>query len=112
MGRLRKMPKLHAVQAEVCAPLVYDNVQAKPSIAEGILTSRPPRLSMLRKAVSSVAVVSEAEILDGFHRLVRAGFNTEPTSAVVVPALDKLPIPSDESVLVILTGSGLKYPGD
>ncbi len=108
MGRLSTMPKLHAVQAEACAPLVQKNVQPKPSIAEGILTANPPRLAMLRKVVDSVAVVSEQEILDGFHCLGRAGLNAEPTSAVVVPSLRKLPIPSGDKVLVILTGSGLK----
>jgi len=112
LGRMQGMPKLHAVQAEACAPLVHEKVQARPSVAEGILTSRPPRLSMLKKVVDSVAVVSEDEIIDGFRQLAHAGFNAEPTSAVVIPGLNKLPIHPDESVLVILTGSGLKYAGD
>lgn len=108
MGRVREMPRLHAVQAEACAPLVQENVEPKPSLADGIMTSRPARLSMLKRAVDSVVVVSEDEILDGFQRLGKAGLNAEPTSAVVVPAIRKLAFPPDESVLVILTGSGLK----
>jgi len=107
-GRISRLPQLHAVQTAACAPLVEEIDQPKPSIAEGILTSRPPRLRMLKKVVDSVAVVSEDEILAGFHQLARAGFNAEPTSAVVLPALSKLPIASPDSVLVILTGSGLK----
>jgi threonine synthase len=103
-----KMPQLHAVQADACAPLVYENVQPKPSIAEGILTSRPPRLNQLKKIVSRVVTVSENEILEGFRTLGRLGFNAEPTSAVVVPGVAKLEIPESESILVILTGSGLK----
>jgi threonine synthase len=67
---------------------------------------------MLKKVVDSVAVVSEDEIIDGFRQLAHAGFNAEPTSAVVIPGLNKLPIHADESVLLILTGSGLKYAGD
>ena len=51
---------------------------------------------------------AEDEILSGFRLLGRAGLNAEPTSAVVIPALAKLPLPRDESVLIILTGSGLK----
>jgi len=108
MRRIERVPRLHAVQADACAPLVYSNVQARPSIAEGILTSRPPRLEMMKSVVSSVAVVSEEEILSGFRELGRAGLNAEPTSAVVVPALRDVRIPDGETILVILTGSGLK----
>ncbi len=111
-GRILRMPKLHAVQAEACAPLVRDVQQAGQSIAEGILTSRPPRLPLLKSIVDSVAVVTESEIRDAFRYLTRAGFNAEPTSAVVLPALSKLPIGDDETVLAILTGSALKYAGD
>ena len=109
IGRIRSIPKFHAVQAEACAPLVQNPVDPKPSIAEGILTANPPRLEMLKRVVDSVTLVSEAEILDGFHILCRAGFNAEPTSAVVVPAIAKLRIPATESILVILTGSGFKF---
>ena len=110
-GKMSSMPKLHAVQAEACAPLVHEQVTARPSIAEGILTARPPRLPMLKRVVDSVTVVSEEEIIDGFRSLGRQGINAEPTSAVVVPALKKLSVPLNdlnESILVILTGSGLK----
>lgn len=112
LGRISRIPKFYAVQAEACAPLVQKNVVPLPSLAEGILTSRPPRLPMLKEVVRAVAVVSEQEILAGFRQLVRSGLNVEPTSAVVVPGLQKLPIPSDEGVLAILTGSGLKFAGD
>jgi threonine synthase len=108
LGRIVSMPRLHAVQAEVCAPLVHDSIDPRPSLAEGILTSRPPRLQMLKQVVDRVAVVSEDEIRDGFWTLSAMGLNAEPTSAVVVPGLRKLSLPADESVLVILTGSGLK----
>jgi len=108
MGRIHLMPKLHAVQAEACAPLAEANVEARPSIAEGILTANPPRLSMLKRVVDSVTLVSEEEILEGFRWLGRAGFNAEPTSAVIVPALRKMNLAAGEAVLAILTGSGLK----
>jgi threonine synthase len=108
LGKVDRVPQLHAVQADACAPLVYENVQPRPSIAEGILTARPPRLSQLRKVVSRVVTVSEDEILEGFRTLGRLGFNAEPTSAVVVPGVAKLGIPDSDSILVILTGSGLK----
>jgi threonine synthase len=102
------MPKLQAVQAEACAPLVDAEVKPKPSMAEGIMTTKPPRLQMLKRVIDGVAVVSEEEIIDGFRSLGRQGLNAEPTSAVVVPAVRKLTIPPADTVLVILTGSGLK----
>jgi len=108
MGRISQFPRFHAVQAEACAPLLQRDVQARPSLAEGILTSRPPRLNQLRQVVDQVVAVSEEEIRDGFRILGRAGLNAEPTAAVVVHGIRKLAIPADESVLVILTGSGLK----
>jgi threonine synthase len=108
MRRVQRIPKLHAVQAEVCAPLLHEVVQPGQSLAEGILTSKPPRLSMLKAVVEGVAVVSEQEIRDGFVELCRAGFNAEPTSAVVVRGLAKLRIPESQKVLGILTGSGMK----
>src|SRR5262245_7876828 len=108
LGKVERIPQLHAVQAEACAPLVHENVQPRPSIAEGILTSKPPRLNQLRKVVTRVVTVSEDEILEGFRTLGRLGFNAEPTSAVVVRGVAKLRIPDNESILVILTGSGLK----
>jgi threonine synthase len=111
MGRLSAMPRLHAVQAEACAPLIETDVKPKPSLAEGILTSKPPRLAMMKQVIDSVAVVSEDEIREGLLKLGRDGFNAEPTSAVVVPAVSKLAIPRSESILVILTGSGLKFSG-
>lgn len=107
-GRVGFMPKLHAVQAEACAPLVQKVVQPRPSVAEGIMTSKPPRLPLLKRFVDHVAVVSEEEIIAGFRDLGRQGLNLEPTSAVVVPAIGKLPIPAEDTILVIITGSGLK----
>jgi threonine synthase len=108
MRQVERLPKLHAVQAEACAPLLHEVVKPGQSLAEGILTPSPPRLTMLKAAVDSVAVVSEDEIRNGFRELCRAGFNAEPTSAVVVRGVPKLRIPERESVLVILTGSGMK----
>jgi threonine synthase len=108
LGKIVSAPKLYAVQAEACAPLVRADVKPAPSIAEGILTSRPPRLELLRATLDGVAVVSEAEILKGYRDANRLGLNVEPTSAVVFPGLRKLAIHDHESVLLVLTGSGLK----
>jgi len=111
LKRVPRMPHFHAVQVEACAPLVYAEVIPKPSVAEGILSPNPPRLAMIRGAITSAVTVSEAEIQAGFHALVRQGVLVEPTSAVVVPALPKLRISETDSVLIVLTGSGLKFQG-
>jgi threonine synthase len=56
--------------------------------------------------------VTEAEIREAVRALGRAGFCVEPTSAVVLPALDRLTaagrIQPGERVVLVLSGFGLK----
>ena len=108
LGRLRRMPWLHAVQAEACAPLIGARIRPKPRLAEGILSPKPPRLAQVKAAVSSAVAVSEPEIEEGVRWLAGQGVLVEPTSTSAVAGTRKLRIPRAESVLVILTGSGLK----
>ncbi len=55
--------------------------------------------------------IPEEEILLGFQALAAMGIYIEPTSALgwaaLVKLIDKLP----EPIVVVLTGSGLKYEG-
>jgi threonine synthase len=57
-------------------------------------------------------VVSEEEISEGWKELNRQGIYVEPTSAVVVKAIDRLVhkglLNKEENIVLILTGSGLK----
>jgi threonine synthase len=53
--------------------------------------------------------VDEKFILSGRDSLARLGFYVEPTSALVWRALEELISILPDPVVVLLTGSGLKY---
>lgn len=127
-GLIAKMPALHAVQAEACAPLykVYaENLSDLPdiphgeTIAEGIRIRRPVRWKAIIRAIretgGSVITVSESEILSAQRELAHQGLYVEPTSAVAVAGLQR-PLPGmshelrKQLIVIPLTGSGLKAP--
>jgi threonine synthase len=107
------IPELVGVQTEACSP-VYAELHGAPqnrgrSIAEGLLVEHPPRLkeiAAVAKKHGDIITVSEEEIVRGLKKALRMGMFIEPTSAVVMAALEILQ-PSKNSVAV-LTGSGLK----
>jgi threonine synthase len=116
------LPRLIGVQARACAPLwsqfASEGKESTPvaennTLAEGVRVRNPLRGNSVLAAVmasrGSMCIAEEKEILPARDELARLGFYVEPTSAIVWPALvhllDKLPDP----VVVILTGSGLKY---
>jgi threonine synthase len=121
-----RMPRLFAAQAanvspvyrafEANAPDVAPVEAPQPTLAEGIALPRPVRgvavLDALRSTHGGVAAVSEDEIRAGVRALGRAGFCVEPTSAVVLPALERLEaagrIAPHERVVLLLSGFGLK----
>jgi threonine synthase len=118
-----RLPRLVAVQAEKCAPLRSASGGRKTSCAgtcaEGIAVSNPPRLEEMLKAVRSsrgdIVTVSEKEIMEAKERLAQdEGLYVEPTAAVA-PAAGKALRASGyfrpgETVVIPLTGSGLKCP--
>lgn len=111
-GVIDEFPHLIGVEPESCSP-VYNELHGRrksceKSIAEGLLVEHPPRLEEIvhtAKKHGDIIVVSEEEILAGLKKAVKMGMFIEPTSAVVVAALEKVQ-PSD--VVAVLTGSGLK----
>jgi threonine synthase len=124
-GLIQNLPRLVGVQAHACAPLwAVSNygangmswVSEAPSLAEGVRVRYPLRGDAVLRAVEESGgrflAVEENEILPGRDELARRGFYVEPTSALVWSALgqslDEMPPP----VVVILTGSGLKYSGN
>ena len=120
-----RLPRLFGIQSMACDPLAkafasslseYHVMQPSKTIAEGIAVSQPVRsrevLAAARDSGGGVIAVSESEIFDAYQRLARIGIYVEPTSATAATGVDVLRrdghISATESVVVILTGSGLK----
>lgn len=126
LGLIRRVPRVHGIQAELCSPLhkafkegldtppVWH--QSQKTMAEGIAAAHPFHgkkiLNWIRKYKGSIEAVNEEEIVSGLKILAQKGLFVEPTSAVVVGGLNKLitkgVIKQNESVLLVLTGFGLK----
>jgi threonine synthase len=121
-NQLREKPRMIGIQALACAPLwvSYTARSKKPvpveenlTIAEGVRVLNPLRKEAVIAAVvdsgGSMYVVEENEILPARDALGRLGFFVEPTSAIVWAALAKMIETLPDPIVVILTGSGLKY---
>jgi threonine synthase len=125
-GVTNKLPKLVAVQAEPYTPLYeafhgnLDSVEATPHMekitADGIAIASPVRskalLAALRRSHGTVVSVSDEEVKTYHTRMARRGLFVEPTSSTVAIALDRIQdqIKSNELVVAVLTGHGLKNP--
>jgi len=125
-GVIERHPRLVAVQAEACAPLWAafrrgEDDAGPPSkigetVAEGIrivLPSRAPQiLRAIRETGGTVITVNDGEIRAAQRELARRGLYVEPTSAVAVAGWLKLfhqgALKPDDTVVIPLTGSGLK----
>ena len=125
-GTLASEPKLHAVQAEAVRPIeaalgrrpwYFD--PAVTTVAGGISVSAPPRLqqavAVVRATGGGAAAVDDDAVLSWQRRLARSeGVFCEPTSAAVLAGLERLlalgTVEPGASVLVPITGSGLKEP--
>jgi threonine synthase len=127
-GCITRLPRLVAVQPRNCRPLAAafesgaDDVSAgawQPTIAEGTAIAEPVRarevLRAVRETSGYITAVAEDEIAAGVHTLAARGLYVEPTSAQVVAALPRLleaaVVTSDERIIAVLTGSGLKSAG-
>jgi len=130
-GAIDHLPRLFAVQARGCAPLLaaWQNgavdvvpiasgqttaVAAGATVAEGIAVPQPSLgryvLQAIRETGGAVVGVEDADILSARQALARRGLYVEPSAAAVVAALPQLRAwigPHELSVLA-LTGHGLK----
>ncbi|GAA0557584.1 threonine synthase [Chitinophaga japonensis] len=122
-----KMPRMIAVQAENCQPVVatWNGLQpnareynGRPSIANGLAVPRPfaepLMLDVLTQSHGHCMAVSETEIKQYMQLLARKeGMLAAPEGAALVAALPKLlqegVIQPDEDILLLNTGSGYKY---
>lgn len=125
-GIVTHLPRLFAAQAANICPVYQAYMRREtdvppfeapqPTLAEGIALPRPVRgqliLQALRETDGGVAAISEEEIREGVVILGRGGISVEPTSAVVVKALEHLEdariIHPQEQVVLVLSGFGLK----
>jgi len=118
----RPLPRMIAVQARVCAPLWHlnlsGNIKQSPgsetrTLAEGVQVHNPLRKNEVVEAIRTsgglVFLANEDEILPARNELAQLGFYVEPTSAIAWVALTRIIEELPDPVVVILTGSGLKY---
>ncbi len=128
LGWIKRIPKLHGIQSKACPPIVKSlagNLEEVPAIkiretiAEGIHIKKPERskeiLESIRESEGSAVAVTESNILKYYREIARKeGIFCEPTSAVSLAGLAKLlkrgTIKPDETVLLPITGFGLKDP--
>jgi len=122
-----KRPRMVAVQAEGCAPIVraFDQgldagvpIPDAHTIADGL---RVPRavgdflmLRAIRESGGTAVAVSDASMVDGMRRLGRReGISAAPEGGATLAALDALIaagwIARDEVVVLFNTGGALKY---
>ncbi|HEY9077508.1 MAG TPA: pyridoxal-phosphate dependent enzyme [Anaerolineaceae bacterium] len=119
-GFTATLPDFWGVQAENCSPVVAafrsgsERVRAAEegaTLAEGIRVVHPVRGQELLREISGhggFVAVDDARIAAAHRFLCQQGIYVEPTSAVTYAALEKLG-PLKKPVILILTGTGLKY---
>lgn len=124
-GIIYTTPKMIVVQAANNSPIVSAIKQGSSevipfsnfhTIAEAITTGNPMGgneiIDKARKYGWLAEDVTEEEILESQKRLAQSGYFVEPASATSLAALKKLSesgkIAKDATVVMILTGSGLK----
>jgi len=119
-GRAKNKPKMMGFQAEGAAPIVHGHIVKEPkTVATAIRIGNP---ASWQKAVAArdesggtIDMVSDDEILSAYRLLAtRAGVFGEPASAASLAGLIKLSQKgmdfSQERVVCIITGTGLKDP--
>lgn len=120
-GVIDRTPVMIGVQASACAPLwtVFSGGAAgvhKASegvtVAEGVRIIQPLRADAVLQAIEEsggkMIAVEEEKILKGRDVLARIGLYVEPTSALVVSALEEVFENYPGPIVLILTGSGYK----
>jgi threonine synthase len=121
-GLVERQPYYLGVQADECKPLATAFRDGKEklvelefgkSAAEGVCVSQPVRMDALIREIKETAgeiiTVEEDQILPAYELLATRGIFVEPTSALTFAALQKRVTKLPEPIVLILTGSGLKY---
>jgi threonine synthase len=115
-------PRLLGVQAAGAAPIVRGEIVANPeTVATAIRIGNPARwheaLEAIRESNGEILAVDDADILDAWRMVAyREGIFVEPASAAGIAGLQKQIAegafdPSNQRVVCVVTGHGLKDPG-
>lgn len=122
-----KRPKMVAVQAAGCAPVIKAWNEHKPvmevwqnahTLAAGLRVPKPYAdyiiLDILKKSGGTAVAVSDEQIFEGVHELAsKDGVFASPEGAACLPAYQMLVkqgfLKSTDKVVLFNTGSGLKY---
>lgn len=131
MGVVDRVPKLACVQSENCGPIAEafikcrDDVTAcidpKPTLASGINDSLfgyaddgDFTLACIKESGGTALLLTEEEIESSVCMLAKEGIYAEPAGAVGMIGVKKLVsqgvIEKDETVVIAVTGNGLKNP--
>jgi threonine synthase len=118
---IEKMPKIVAIQAANCAPLMsaYENglekaepVINKGTLAEGIAIAAPARSRQILEAVRETnglfIDIKEDEILSARAMLADKGFYVEVTTAANYAGYLKYKKAPEEKIIIPLCGAGIK----
>lgn len=121
-GLVARVPRMIAVQAAGCAPLsgkvAGPRRQSATPFAEGIAIAAPVRLQQMRDALTDsrgwAEVVTDRQVRDAQLDLARTGFHVEPTGAAAWAGwiASRGRWRRRPTVVVALTGSGMKTPAD
>ncbi len=117
-NKCEKLPRMMGFQATGSAPIVQGHaVQSPETIATAIRIGNPANwkraLAVQEASKGAFNAVSDEEILEAYRILAREeGVFCEPASAASVAGLLKVQetIPSNATVVCVLTGNGLKDP--
>jgi len=122
-GLIDRLPKLYAVQAAACDPIVrgWESGADTPpvteenqTLADGIVVNEPVRgvevLRVIRDSGGMALRVSEDAIREALRTLIGRGLLVEPTSATAAAALHTVREHVGAGALIVmpLTGTGLK----
>jgi threonine synthase len=122
-----KLPRMYAVQAENCQPIVHTwqgkqpnakNYVGKPSLANGLAVPHPFAedmiLQVLRQSNGIPVAISDQDMIAAVKEIARTeGMLVAPEGAALWKALLQLidtgHIQRAEKILLLNTGSGYKY---
>ena len=123
-GEIDHIPVFVGVQASVCAPLwaaFSDGVSGLEAISEGVTVAEGVRiiqplrgdaiLQAIAESGGKMIAIDEENILRGRDALARIGLYVEPTSALVICALEEVLETCPDPIVLIFTGSGFKTLG-